>query len=1154
MIIHNLFLVKPMNKPRAIVQNLLFFTLFSFHFSNSFCEKNFKLTNLSTEQGLPGVSVRRVFQDSKGIMWFCIESVGVCSFDGNSYSQFEYSEKDTSSLSNNFATSLTEDFNGNIWIGTINGLNILNHSTHKIQRYFHIKNNTNSLVSNNISDQITDNYGNIWIGTTNGLSLYVPSKNRFYNLIKNNSDNNTNITRIYKSSNGTIYVGTIQNGLYIYSVNDINKFINKINSKPNNRTDNLTCTFHYKIVNIGDLQYKINNIRCFTEDKDSTLLISLNCGTCRYNPKNKTFSPFYFEDINMQKLNSITFLDMLLDNNQNLWLITFSKGLYVYNLKTKKVSSAIDQPELFSPFPGYETRDLFIDNSGLIWITTKFHGVYTYDDRQEEYMHIKATNYKHGLKSNSYVLSLLNTDSVIWIGTKRDGLYSYNIQNNRVTNKNIKLRKIQSILQEDSSHLWLGTLKGLAKYNIKTNGYIRYDNSIITAICKNKDLLWIATYNGFKWFNTSKNTFCSYKTKHKSFFKNPDIKIMNIVHDKQNILWIATNEYGLYKYEISNDSLIQYVHNEEDSVSISGDMPRALYFDKNQNLWVGCKSAGLNRYDKDNDCFFHPSKRQELSDGSIYNIMEDQNNNLWMGTHNGIIKYNIINGILEKYSLDYGLQGKVFELNAFCQTNSGEMYMGGQNGFNRFKPSRIKKHDHIDPIIISNFKVYDKTIDGNINAFKKYILPKNSKYLSFNFALLNYNSIGKNEYAYKLEPIDKEWVYCGNRNFATYSHLSGGDYTFSVKGANGDGIWNEEPISIQFEIKTPLIKKLWFRIVVIILALILLTLYIYTKVKAAKQKEKLLRRLVEERTKELINANKELTKKSEHISYQNKELIKHRENLEEIVKRRTHDLNISKEKAEESDRLKSAFLANMSHEIRTPLNAILGFSSLIATSEFEHDYLQEMNDIIQYNGNSLLQIINDIIDTSMIEANQLVIKKNEFELNDVLKELYKNIQQQNLLFHKQKKIDIILELDFNHKDTSFMLFSDKERLKQIITNLISNAFKFTNSGYIKFGYSAFIEKKEILFFVEDSGIGMDNDDLDKIFNRFQKIESKTNTLYRGTGLGLSICKNLVNLLGGNIEVKSKTKVGTQFQFTIPYLEKYISSAYIAPPQNRTKIN
>ncbi len=1133
--LHNfVFVNKIQTMRRFFLKQLILFILFYINIQNGYCEKNFEFKNLSTEQGLPGVSVRRIYQDSKGIMWFCIESVGVCSYDGNNYTQFEYSEKDTSSLSNNFATAVTEDKTGNIWIGTINGLNILNPGTHKIQRIFHSNKNNNSIVDNNITDLLTDNLGNIWISTTNGLSIYIPSENKFYRVLST-CKNNTNISRIYKSSKGNIYIGTLQSGLYVYSEKDIEEYLKKIKSNQKNSTFCLPYSSHYLNVIIDDVHIKINNIRCFAEENDSTILISLNCGTCRYNPKNEKFNRFYFEDSDMRKLNSFTFLDMLLDKNQNLWLITYNKGLYVYNLKSKKVSSSIDQPELFSNFSGYETRDLYQDNSGLIWITTKFNGLYTYDRRQENYMHIKVRKTKNGINTNSYVLSLLNTnDNDIWVGSKRDGLFLYDILNNQINDKNIPLQKIQSILEEDNSHLWLGTLDGLAKYNIKTNSYKIIDNSIITALCKNKDVLWVASFDGFKWYSTTKNMFFHYKTKHENFFKNTNIKTDKIINGKKNTLWIATNENGLYRYQIDTDSLTRYVHYAEDSLSISGDMPRALFYDKNGIFWVGCKSAGLNMYDEENDCFITPSKIPGLLNSSIYNIMEDENNNLWMGTHNGIVKYNIINGILEEYSLDCGLQGKVFELNAYCKTKDGELYMGGQNGFNRFRPSQIHKHKGVAPIIISDFKVYDTKIDGNINTFKKYKLSENSKYISISFSLLEYNSIGKNEYAYKLDPIDKDWVYCGKRNIATYTNLAGGDYTFSVKGANGDGIWNKEPIRIQFNIKTPLVAKTSFRISVIILALVLLTIYIFKKAKATQRKEKTLLKLVEERTTKLRYANKELIEKSEQITLQNEELIKHRENLEEIVKSRTHDLKLSKEKAEESDRLKSAFLANMSHEIRTPLNAILGFSSLIATSEFEPEYLNGMNDIIQSNGNSLLQIINDIIDISMIEANQLEIIKTEFDLNSILKELYTNIQQQNLLFHKQKEIEIELELDPLYKSTPFMIFSDKERVKQIIMNLVSNAFKFTDSGYIKFGYSVLSNKNELLFFVEDSGIGMEQKDLDKIFIRFQKIESKTNTIHRGTGLGLSICKNLVYLLGGNITVTSKSNIGTKFLFTIPY--------------------
>lgn len=288
--------------------------------------------------------------------------------------------------------------------------------------------------------------------------------------------------------------------------------------------------------------------------------------------------------------------------------------------------------------------------------------------------------------------------------------------------------------------------------------------------------------------------------------------------------------------------------------------------------------------------------------------------------------------------------------------------------------------------------------------------------------------------------------------------------------------------------------------------------------------------------KEEIEAQRDLAnEQKKQIQQQNKELEKHRNQLEKLVDERTRELQIAKEKAEESDRLKSSFLANMSHEIRTPMNAIIGFSDLISDESIETSQRKELANHLNSNCNSLLHLIDDILDIARIEAGELRIFKQDCLINQTIVELYETFTETGLKDNKQ----IELLVDIENTDENLSIHTDPYRFRQVLINLIGNAIKFTEKGFIKFGYK--IEPKGlegfIKFFVEDTGIGLTKKEQTEVFKQFRKADStNSNKLYRGAGLGLAISKNLINELGGDIWVESIKGKGSKFSFTLPYIK------------------
>ncbi|MGE0076539.1 MAG: ATP-binding protein [Bacteroidales bacterium] len=278
----------------------------------------------------------------------------------------------------------------------------------------------------------------------------------------------------------------------------------------------------------------------------------------------------------------------------------------------------------------------------------------------------------------------------------------------------------------------------------------------------------------------------------------------------------------------------------------------------------------------------------------------------------------------------------------------------------------------------------------------------------------------------------------------------------------------------------------------------------------------------------------DLKSKFRELQVENDELNKFVSKLQLDQNRLKDALEKAKQRAEESDILKSNFLANMSHEIRTPMNGILGFVQLLKGEDSE-EKRDRYIDIVYHNGMMLVNLIDDIIDISKIDAGQLAISQGECNLDDLMFDVYTFF---NEVKFKQEKEHINIRLLNLNDDESNILFTDGQRLRQVLVNLLGNALKFTDKGNIEFGYINDYAENKIKIFVRDSGIGIPADKRDIIFERFRQVQEGSTRKYGGTGIGLYISKNIINLLGGEIWFESKVGEGTTFYFSIPYKERY----------------
>lgn len=1112
---------------KKLLYLLITFFIPSFAFSQApNSNTSFYFKYLTISEGLSNYRANAICKDSSGFLWFGTNE-GLNRFDGSHFKVFKNNPKDSTSIRSNTIRKIIVGQNNKLILATDKGIDFFND---KLGYFEHAKCSDTSRFIGLTWCLLEDRKGTLWIGAQNGL-FYIPKGSR---QAISFSENNTwfkdfEVTALTQGNDHLIYIGTRIEGLFEFNTEN-QKYIQYKHSPGNPKS------------------IKGNWINVIYEDDDKNLWIGTNDNGLNYfNKKDTSFNLVKIEAPNYHRMRV---RDIVKDNYDRLWIGTF------YGLYLKEGDKFIEKAHSKNPnstLLNNSIYDICIDNQHMMWLGTYSGGVNYCDMEQKQfkfYRH-KKNNNKFLNDRDVHCIEKLN-DSILWIGTaggginvlnRKTGIYKYYDLNNSKINSN----NIQVILKDKKNNFWIGSYKGgLSYFNTNKNTFRVFKheenndksirNDIVYTLTFDTDSnLWIGTRQGVDLLQKGASEFQHINIQ--NFEKTRLLRdVIHVLYkDRTGKIWMGSANKGLFYYNKEFKQFIQY----DNKISLVGIF--AILEDSNGNLWVGGNS-GLYHINLNSKKIIQYTQAEGLPINTIYRIFEDLNSNLWISSPIGLIRFN--NGVntpdvpsFKLFGSNDGIQIKQFKQNSHLFNGKGEIFLGGVNGFVSFLPENIKNNQYLPITRFTNLKVFNKNVkvgeevkgsiilNKTISTAEKLELTYKHFIFTIEFAALHYSDPERNQLAYKLEGFDKEWNYIeGSKGSATYSNLNGGEYIFKVKSANYDGIWNDTPAELKIKIIPPFWKTIWFYIVITFLLFLLVALIIKQRTKTLREKKHILEKKVEHRTSELSKANSELEKKQEEIILQNEELYHHRNHLEELVKKRTIELEVAKKKAEESDRLKSSFLANMSHEIRTPMNAILGFSNMLKPGR-KYEEQEKFINIINTSSTTLLKVVEDILDISEIEANQINIKKTQFDIIPVMSEL------KNKYFKPASDKNIKLELNCN-KYNSFEITTDKSRFRQILLNLLDNAVKYTSSGSIRFGFA--LIPGNLKFFVADTGIGIDKKYHNRIFNYFEKIEDKKDKLYRGTGLGLAICKRLVIMLGGKIWVEPNKLGGSIFYFTLPY--------------------
>lgn len=1040
--------------------------------------------SITSKEGLSSEYVTAIFQDSRGYMWIGT-SDGLNRYNGENMKEYNCNVNGKNSLSSTYITALAEDEDGNIWIGTDAGLDILMRETDTIirARDMGLKNlyQNNYKVTSLLNNRSDNNI--MWIGTEQGLikaNIKEPKLNKFYSSGDDvNSLTHPSITSLEEDKNNKLWIGT-KSGLNVLDIES----------------------------DIIDKKYKINGDRLFIynieKDNLGDIWLTTKEGVLNYKQDTNKFEKF---NINEKKIiNNI--YEIMSDSKDNIW-ISSSDGIIKYS-KTDKSTRLLDSDiNKKNSLTSNSITCFYEDRNGVIWIGTD-RGVNILNNSNQFEFIGNSADTSNILSGNNIVSIVEGKNGNLWVATKFNGInildknmklikqlyYDPKIYNNPKNKPGLMGSNIKTLLKTNKGEIIVITNKGVAVFNMDNYSVVDYsliDNYIseFSYIYDDGNLTWLSSTSRF--YNRDN------KTGKRNWLNNELIKsninpgsITYIYPDKKdkNILWLGGNDIGLVKYHKTKGVISTYLHDTNNKNSIISNNINCIIDDSLGNLWIGT-NIGLSKLNIESETFKSYTTADGITNNFINSILIDDNNNLWISTNKGLNKYSIKTNEFINFTGMDGLEGTEFNVNSSLKTSDGSMIFGSTDGLAYFNPNEIinpeknKEKVVIDDIYEGEKKIY---YDGN-----EIILEHNYDDLSINYFLPNYRNINNITYEYMLEGIDSKWIYADSKSYMNYKTLNPGRYTFKVRARDVHGNLTEET-SINIRVKSPIWKTpLAYFIYLIVLSAIIFSILNYVKI---------LHKLVKQKT---IKLNKQLE--------ENKRLS------EEIIKK---------------EKFKNSYFVNLSHELRTPINVIMSTVQLINTFSKGKTITNEKSkgymNIISKNCNSLLNIINDIIDSSKIETGQYKINKKDIDIVYLVEEAALNMSK----FIEDKGLSLVIDPDMEEQ----IIYCDEIEIERCIVNLLGNAVKFTPEGgkiniYIK------EINNSIEITVEDTGIGISKEDQEFIFKKFSQVEGTGATKASSSGIGLALVKHVVELHGGYVRLESELDKGSRFIIGLPNVSEHI---------------
>ncbi|MBL6448511.1 hypothetical protein JMN32_19530 [Fulvivirga sp. 29W222] len=929
-------------------------------FTETVSQSGMRFEKIDPSKGLSTNSISCIIQDSKGFMWFGTRD-GINRYDGIKIKTIRFS------TNYNIITSICELKSGAILVGTMSGGIIELNPVNERYKSYQLEYSGNFTSAVFIHE---DNQGIIWVIDDFGSILQFDIKHKNFVNYRSNALSQSptdKITYFHEASDGTIWLGTANNGVIKYNRNggtfeqvrsqtgELLPFANEIFTDQNERT---------WIATKNGLFYKTKDAPYFTEvaheqvfnaiweDLEGVIwvsygqeLLSFDEVTHMLEHKNSIKGTYILPHIidlspvtrNSAYLNqsNVGSKSVVVDDNNRFWIIT-SDGLDIYDPVDSKILPVRAEDES-TDIGANKLTTLMKDRSNTLWLGTVASGVRKYTPSL--FVHYPFLPNTQGALGNKVVHAIIVTDNNhAWVG-QIDGIFAFFDRGNG-SFKRFKIPESNSAIFDilpKENELWLATYgDGIVNYNIINNQYTYYrhtsgdtlglQSSKVQCIFEdgNGNLL-IGSDIGLELFDPK-----SKKSRSIPLVDNDGNSVINVftIFRTDSTLWIGTLGQGLFQMHPDTHVYRNYKANDKDSASINHNYITSIHADMEDadKIWLGTYGGGINVFSQSNRSFKHYGKESGLKNTVVYGIMEDTTQRVWFSSNAGVAIFDKAKGkVVRDFDVNDGLQANEFNRGSYAVFPDGTMAFGGVNGLNEFNPYQSNLTNYEPNIVLTDFKVFNNTrpdILDKINNKQDVVLPHDNNFISIDFSVLDYRNTHRNEYAYRLKGLVESWTYVTNeRPFANYTNLPSGQYNFELRATNSEGVWLQSMVSIPIFIQSPFWKTWWFLSVVLIF-IISLVLFIHKwKVRSITRQKEVLDELVKERTIVIQSQNEEIMTQNENIR-----LLNHQ--LEFKVKARTKSL-------EESNKRLLQYAHDNAHKVRAPLARLLGLVYLNKISKNE---------------------------------------------------------------------------------------------------------------------------------------------------------------------------------------------------------------------------
>ncbi|MEJ0099516.1 MAG: two-component regulator propeller domain-containing protein [Pseudomonadota bacterium] len=1049
------------------------------------------LKHLTTADGLPQATVMTTLRDSQGFVWFGTED-GLVRFDGQKLVRYAGSTDSTNSLPDNWIWQVVEDPNHDLWIAMgSGGVARWRRDADRFDLFRHVDGKPDSLASNNVRTVLVDAQGRLWAGTTDaGVDILDPATGKVQHLRHDAHDEDTlssdQVFTLQQDHAGDVWIGTAS-GLDRW-----------------HRASG-------RIERVGGLQRDAvlrTEVHQLLENSDGTFWVgTYDKGLARIDADGKVLRREQHDAHRMDSLVSNEVHVLLQDKAGNLWVGT-DAGLDLLQPEGSSFLHYQHDAGDIATLRNSNIMSLYQDPTGLLWIGTR-GGV----SRWNPYSWEMGGARPHWLREQ-FVMGFADAPgSEVWIASMA-GLYRYDAMNGNASSIDTVLGRVNALgdssvmsLKEDhEGSLWIGTMRAglkrlrpdrsLQSFAVAPDNPRALSSAGIMSLAESRaGRIWVGTYGG----GVNIVDPASGEVRKLPFGGAKDAvsgsNVTAMLEDTQGNFWLGTDSEGLTLVSAEGRLLRRFRMDPAQPRALPSDSVYSLALDSRGRVWIGTSKGVARALDADVD----PAQQRistvtlALGQGSdvVYGVVGDPRAGIWISTNTGLVYFDPDKHVTRAYHREDGLQGEEFNNGAVARLADGRLCFGGPGGFNIFDPRKLSASRAPPSLLLTGAAIAGIPVAGATPVWlrKKLSLGYRDDIASLDFAVLDFTAPEHARLQYRMADFSDQWIDA--QRTITLTSLPAGDHVLEVRAASADSPWSAP---LRFALHRD--QKPWLTPWAYAVYALLIGLAIALRIRHEKRKFR--------------------------------DIERARDHLETQVKERTVELVESNRQLAEAARAKSDFLDRMSHELRTPMNGVVGMTELLSRTSLSATQTH-LTKTIRASAHILLQIVNDLLDLSKIRAGKVALESLPVDIGQVLEEC-------TSLFAgaaEAKGLELIV---CPPRDTRRALRGDPLRVRQVLMNLVGNAVKFTSQGEIV--VRADVEqlgedKATVRLSVTDTGIGIDEAVLAKIFEPFTQADEKTTRQFGGTGLGLAICRELAEVMGGRISVESRAQVGSTFTLHLP---------------------